>query len=147
MCGDKQYLKWNEIRVWKVPQLKTLSVGAILEYARRETDIDKFLPNYEYRKLPNRDWLWNIVHTIMGDRFKEFIQLKLAERADRIAKSKMTEFITQQEFIHLFKKSNLISSQSGRTHFLVKPEEEDNTETMERPPKNSFLMHRRRQML
>ena len=74
ICGEKLYLKWSEIKVCKVPHLKSLSVGVMLEFARNNTNIDEFLPDFNYQKQPNREWLWNILNSILGERFKEFIQ-------------------------------------------------------------------------
>ena len=54
ICGEKLYLKWSEIKVCKVPHLKSLSVGVILEFARNNTNIDEFLPDFNYQKQPNR---------------------------------------------------------------------------------------------
>lgn len=41
----------------KVPHLEGLRVKEILAFARERADIDCFLPDYEYDKEPNREWL------------------------------------------------------------------------------------------
>ena len=86
--GEKLYLKCGEGKVCKVPHLKTLSVGSMLEFARNNTNIDEFLPDFNYQKLPNREWLWNLLNTILGERFREFIQSKQQERTEYIMEKK-----------------------------------------------------------
>ena len=57
MWENKLYLKWSEVRICKVPHLKTLSVGALIEFARENISINEFLLDYTYKKHPNREWL------------------------------------------------------------------------------------------
>ena len=118
--GEKLYLKCGEVKVCKVPHLKTLSVGSMLEFARNNTNIDEFLPYFNYQKLPNREWLWNLFNIILGERFREFIQSKQQERTEYITEKKEMKVRALPEFIKLIKDSKSISTQKGRSHFLIK---------------------------
>ena len=82
--GEKLYLKCKEVKVCKVPHFKTLSVGWMLEFAKENTDIEQFLPDFNYQKFPNREWLWNLLNSVLEDRFKEFIRTKQLERTQYI---------------------------------------------------------------
>ena len=73
ICGEKLYLKWSEIKVCKVSHLKSLSVGVMLEFARNNTNVDEFLPDFNDQKHTNWEWLWDILNSILGERFKKFI--------------------------------------------------------------------------
>ena len=46
-----------------VPQVKGLRVTQILEEARRHVDIDSYMPDLNYDKLPNRDFVINVGKT------------------------------------------------------------------------------------
>ena len=118
--GEKLYLKCGEVKECKVPHLKTLSVGSMLEFARNNSNIDEFLPDFNHQKLPNREWLWNLLNTILGERFREFIQSKQQERTEYIMEKKELKVRALPEFIKLFKDSKSISTQKGRSHFLIK---------------------------
>ena len=118
--GDKLYLKCGEVKVCKVLHFKTLSVGSMLEFARNNTNIDEFLPDFNYQKLPNREWLWNLLNTILGEQFREFIQSKQQERTEYITEKKEMKVRALPEFIKLIKDSKSISTQKGRSHFLIK---------------------------
>ena len=57
MWGDKLYLKCSEVKVCKISYLKTLNVADLTEFTKENTNIDEFLPDYNYHKQPNREWL------------------------------------------------------------------------------------------
>ena len=80
LMGKKRYIKSEDIRVIKVPQYKGLTVKNILEFAKKNIHIDRFLPEYDYLKEHNREWHCNIVNTIIPENFQNFIKLKIDER-------------------------------------------------------------------
>ena len=118
--GEKLYLKWSQITVIKVPQYKGLRVKDIIKFASTQLDIFKFLPKYSYNKEPNREWLWNIVNSLMAGQFNKFIETKIDTRNIDLIQSQNIGISTKPEFIEIFKKSQSISSVKGRSHFLVR---------------------------
>ena len=66
MAGKKKFLYSKDVNVIKLPQLKSLSIKEILVFAKKNTDIENYLPIYKYNKLPNREWLWNVINSIGG---------------------------------------------------------------------------------
>ena len=50
MKGKKSYIKWEEVKVIKVPQYKDLTVRGMLNFANRNIHFDRFLPKYGYLK-------------------------------------------------------------------------------------------------
>ena len=77
-------MKCSEVKVCKVPHLKTLNVADLIEFAKENTNIDKFLPYYNYQKQPSRKWLWNILNRVIRERFRDFIKQRQLERTDYI---------------------------------------------------------------
>ena len=78
MMGKKSYIKCDDVKVTKVPQYKGLTVKNILKFARDQMNIDKYIPEFDYPKEPNREWLCNIINTLLHDEFQKFI-LKIVE--------------------------------------------------------------------
>lgn len=48
LTGKKNYIKWAEINVIKVPQYKGIKVADIISFAQSHVDIKLFLPDYDY---------------------------------------------------------------------------------------------------
>ena len=119
MWGYKLYLKCSEVKVCKVSHFKTFKVRDLIEYARQNTNIDEFLPDYNYQKQPNREWLWNVINTVVGERFRAFIMQRQQERTEYILDKKQMKVRALPEFIKLFQDSTSISTHKGRTHFLI----------------------------
>ena len=119
MWRDKRYLKCSEVKVCKVPHLKALNVADLIEFAKENTNIDEFLPDYNYQKQPNREWLWNILSRVIGERFRDFIKQRQQEMTDYILDNKKIKIRALPEFIKHFQDSTSISTHNGRTHFLT----------------------------
>ena len=74
MQGDKLYISWKDVEVIKVPQFKGPAVSDILKFAATQINIASYLPEYEYSKEPNREWVWNLINSLIPDQFTEFIR-------------------------------------------------------------------------
>ena len=123
MCGIKKYKYAKNVSIVKVPQIKNLSIKAILIWAKENTSIESYLPSYDYEKYPNRDWLWNILNTITYDKFQKLIKDSLKEKMI-VMKSKMkVEEIP--EIINIFAKSENVSVLKGKSHFLMREYQRD----------------------
>ena len=117
MWGDQLNLKCSEVRVRKVPHLKTLNVGALIEFSWENTSIDEFLLDYTYKKHPNREWLSNIINTIIGERFRAFIMQGQQEKTDYILDKKHMKIWAFPVFIYLSQDLNSIFTHIVRIHF------------------------------
>ena len=80
MTGRKKYLTWDKVTVIKVPQYEGLTVKDILKFAQLHINIFDYIPSYNYDKDPNREWICNIVNSLIPSEFKEFIEKKVDER-------------------------------------------------------------------
>ena len=84
LMGEKLYLKWEQIKVVKVPHYKGLTIHYILKFASRLINIADYIPEYEYSKEPSREWICNIINTLIPQEFKEYIDQKINERKQSI---------------------------------------------------------------
>ena len=120
IMGNKLYVKCEDVIVIKVPQYNGLHVKDILKFASTKINIKKYLPDYDYFKEPNREWLWNIVNTLVPQDFQSFIKEKIEIRKNDIIKSQNLGIQAKPEFISIFRKSQAVSSMKGRSHFLAR---------------------------
>ena len=80
MRGEKLYIKCNDVRVITVPQYWGLKVEDILKFASTSIRIKLYLPDYNYSKEPNREWIWNVVNSLIPKDFQKFIKRRKDER-------------------------------------------------------------------
>ena len=120
MMGKKLHLKCSEVNVIKVPQYKDFKVRDLIRFAESKLDIDKYLPEYSYHKEPNREWLCNIISTLVKDEFKEFIREKIDQRNKELINMQNLGICAKQEFIDIFKRSQAIPTIKGKSHFLTR---------------------------
>ena len=50
MKGEKLYVNWIDVEMIKVPQYNVFKVSDILKFAATKTNINQYLPEYDYKK-------------------------------------------------------------------------------------------------
>ena len=120
LLGKKSYVKWSEVIVIQVPQYKGLRVKDLLNFAESEFEIHDFLPKYDYNKEPNREWLCNLINSLISDKFKEFINIEIKRRNKELITNQNLGISARPEFIEIFRNSQSISTMKGKSHFLVR---------------------------
>ena len=118
--GEKWYVKWSEVKVINIPQYEGLTVNDLIKFAESEFDIDKFLPEYDYDKVPNRTWLCNLINTIIPEKLNMLVDKKIKERNQKLIASQNLMINAKEEFISIFKNSQSISSLKGKSQYLVR---------------------------
>ena len=109
---------WQQIKVVKVLHYKGLRICDILKFTSTKINIADYMPEYEYNKEPNREWVCNIVNTLLSDDFEEIIDQRVNERKESLINSQNFRITAKTEFIQLFKESKSVSLKKGRSHFL-----------------------------
>ena len=120
LLGKKKYLLCKEIIVAKVPHIESLRVKDIVWFAADNIDIKSYMPEYEYNKDPQREWIGNIVNTLLQDKFKEFIINSIRAREKKLISNKWLNISALPQFIKMFADSKNVSVSRGRTHFLLR---------------------------
>ena len=103
MNGEKKCIRCEDVRVIKVPQYEGLTVEAIKEFAENKIDIESYLPSYDYSKEPNREWLCNIVNSLIHEEFLIYINKKIEEKKNYIIQNQNLKITAKEEFINIFK--------------------------------------------
>ena len=57
MNGDKKCIRCIEVKVIKIPHYEGLTVRDIIKFTESKISIKDYLPNYDYPKEPNKEWL------------------------------------------------------------------------------------------
>jgi hypothetical protein len=60
----------HNIKTLFVPQYKGLTVEDFITYAAANMEVMKYLPNEKDMYLLPRDYLINVIHSILGDTFR-----------------------------------------------------------------------------
>ena len=120
MRGEKEYVRCSSVHVIKVPHYKGLKVRDIVNFARTKVDITSYLPVYDYDKEPNREWIWNIVNSLIPNEFQKFIKQKEDERRKELLQSSNLAMRIKPEFLDIFKSSQAISTVKEKSHYLTR---------------------------
>ena len=88
LTGKKKYLLCKDVKVAKVPHTEKLRIRDILAFASKHIEIQSYIPEYEYNKQPHRDWLCNVINSLIPDKFKAFISQALNEKEKMLVMQK-----------------------------------------------------------
>ena len=93
-----------------VPQYENLSIERILETARKNPRVNDYLPeDRDMHKVP-RQWLINVVYTILCAPFKAWVQNEIETRNNELAKKQNLLIEMDPEIAKAFHSSVNISS-------------------------------------
>ena len=97
-----------------------MTISEILQFATDHFEVDEYIPNYEYSRHPNRNWIWIIINTACQEEFKQFIDEKISELVKYVVSKRSMNVKILPEFVNIFESAKSISTERGRTHFLLK---------------------------
>ena len=92
-----------------VLQAKGLTVSEIIKYARSKWNIFDYLPEHMDCRWPNRDFLCNVVNTVIPDEFELYVKGVLDSREKKMIKQRKLGVSILPEFVKIFKESKNIS--------------------------------------
>ena len=119
-----RFIRYSELKPIRVERFEGLEVEAILKWARSVFLVDEYLPSYEYKRAPNREWLCNVsksrainvsVHSVEPGKFKAYIKGKLEAREQSVIVKQFHTIDCIPEVTDAFAKTSHISS---KLHFL-----------------------------
>jgi hypothetical protein len=84
ISGSKKYLHCENMAHLYVPQYDTLKITKIMEEASRVSEVMAHLPILkELEKVP-KQWLCNVIYSVMGSNFAQWVQERVRERNERV---------------------------------------------------------------
>ena len=120
MIGRKLFVRCKDVKVINVSHYKGLRIKDILSFSSSKINIEDYLPDYDYNKEPNRVWLCNIVNSLIEDEFKTYIAKKIKQRKQDLVHSQNLFLTVKPEILNLFKNSQSVSLEKGKSHFLTR---------------------------
>ena len=78
----------------------------------------------------NRDWIANIMNTLLRQKFKDFVKLKICNYVNHVVNKKKLTVIALPEFANILKKSKNTSIKKDGSNYLIKLLVRDNGERL-----------------
>jgi len=118
--GAKKMIVSDRVRVISIPQYEGLKVESMLEFASQFKQVFDHLPvEKEVHKL-SRSYLGNVIYTIVGEPFYNWVQIKINERHDKIKEKKEMMIDLDPAIAKIFQESSSVSVAKGNSSFLMK---------------------------
>ena len=94
-----------------MPHFEGLTFDTMLHNAKKHPGFTNYLPteNKEVEKLP-RPYLANLIYTIVGEKFKEWVKQRVQDRTDKRTQDQDMAIEMDPEVFAVFKASNNVSS-------------------------------------
>ena len=100
-----------------MPHFDGLTLDTMMYHAKKNVHVMRALPSEprEIDKLPHL-YISNVIYTIVGDKFKEWVEKVIAERTEKIVKEQDMAIEMDAEVLAAFHASNRIS---GKYHIKL----------------------------
>ena len=84
VAGKRRWIKADDMKHITIPHFEGLTVEKMLEYAAGRNEVMDYLPivKRETEKLP-RQYIANVIYTIVGQPFKQWVTEKVDERHEQ----------------------------------------------------------------
>ena len=111
--GSKTIIPCDDVKVIDVPQFEGLSIQDIFAFAQHDRDVERALPpGKEIQKL-SRAYLANVIYTIMGQNFQNWVNAQVNLRNQRVAQEGNNMISMDPQIAQIFQQSTAIS---GKLH-------------------------------
>ena len=88
VSGVKRMIKSKDVKHFAVPQYKGLSIVNMLEFCNDYPDVIQSLPvESEIQKL-SRQYLANVIYTLVGEPFKTWVETRVEARNQEVTSKK-----------------------------------------------------------
>ena len=83
--GNKHYVPCGEVRYLFVPHYTSLSIAKILNESLRYPKVARFLPDPQDFARVNRQWLCNVINSVVGQPFADWVEAQVKSRNEDLA--------------------------------------------------------------
>ena len=103
-------LKCENAKHLHVPMYESLTVATILKFGQRSEKLQSYLPEErDMAKLP-RQWIINIIYSLCGDSFRQWVSQQVKDRNERLAEKRDLMIDLDPDIAAAFGNSAYISS-------------------------------------
>ena len=108
--GKRTRIHCDDVKVLIVPHYEGLTITTMLTFAQDYPTVSQCLPSEprEVLKLP-RDYVANIIHTLVGEPFAQWVQAQVQARNAKIAAERDMMVDLDPEIATLFNSSTAVS--------------------------------------
>ena len=105
--GKRKFVKAAEVKTIQVPHFDGLTFDSMMYHAKKFPGFQNYLPadDREVEKLP-RAYIANLIYTIVGQKFKDWVQQKIQERTKKIMEEQDLAIEMDPEVYMAFQASN-----------------------------------------
>ena len=116
VANKRRSIKSDNMSHIIIPQFDGLSIEDLLTYGRQYPEVIQTLPlaEKEIKKLP-RQYIANVIYSIVGDPFKQWVQFRVEARNNKVAEEGEMMIEMDPDIATIFQKSNAVS---GKCHIL-----------------------------
>ena len=105
-----QFIKGTDVKHTVAPMYESISCEAMFDFAKQFPQTDQYFPSdLEKKKLP-RQWVVNVLHSLLKDQFKSWIFQRVEERNRRLLIERQQQIEIQPSFLEAFNNSSFVSS-------------------------------------
>ena len=83
--GMKRIIKCDDVKVIDVPQFEGLAIKEIFEFAMNSSAVEAALPPAKEISKLSRGYLSNVIYTIMGEPFQQWVTAQVNKRNQKVA--------------------------------------------------------------
>ncbi len=105
----KTIIKSSEVRVIDVPQFEGLAIKDIFAFAQNSPEVERALPPPKEISKLCRGYLANVIYTVMGEPFRQWVAQQINQRNQRIALEGNNMISMDPEIARIFQQSTSIS--------------------------------------
>ena len=128
------------MKVISIPQYEGLKVECLLGFANIYPRVLEYLPIEKEVKKLTRSYIGNVIYTIVGEPFRDWVQEKVNERHQKIKESKDMLVELDPEIAQIFQQSTSVSVSKGNSAMLMK------MSAKRRRTKQEIIEEKRREM-
>ena len=110
VANKRRLVRSSEVKHIIIPQFDGLSIDNLLGYGGQYTEVMRALPmaQKEIKKLP-REYIGNIIVTLVGQPFRDWIQNRVDQRNAKVAEEGDMMIDMDPEIYKIFSGSNAVS--------------------------------------
>ena len=99
----------DDVKVISVPQYEELTMDTILDFGRAYVVVENALPVIrETRKMP-RAYVCNVIYTLVGAPFKDWVFKRCKDRNDRLENAHDTTIVLDSRIAAAYEASTFVS--------------------------------------
>ena len=110
--GVKRIIYSDKVKLIDIPQFDGLTIQTIFDFARGDQDVESALPPSNEIKKLSRAYLANVIYTIMGQNFQNWVDAQVKIRNEKIALEGNNVIAMDPKIAAIFNQSTAISGKS-----------------------------------